>query len=145
MRFRCDGALPRQSHRVCVCCSAIIGTTDFFSLSLAFSLRCLCSCGQEEPTYSALWGDNKAFDEVIISPAMLNEHMPHMVMEGLNKVCLFLFRFVLFSSPCVHARVGWILECWCDGFVWKKKKIMVGVLHQARLKKKSEFVNKHFW
>ncbi|CAK6969774.1 sn1-specific diacylglycerol lipase alpha isoform X3 [Scomber scombrus] len=43
-------------------------------------------CGQEDPTYSALWGDNKAFDEVIISPAMLNEHMPHMVMEGLNKV-----------------------------------------------------------
>uniref|UniRef100_A0A668TKI0 Diacylglycerol lipase-alpha n=1 Tax=Oreochromis aureus TaxID=47969 RepID=A0A668TKI0_OREAU len=40
----------------------------------------------EEPTYSALWGDNKAFNEVIISPAMLNEHMPHMVMEGLNKV-----------------------------------------------------------
>ncbi|KAG7483434.1 sn1-specific diacylglycerol lipase alpha isoform X1 [Solea senegalensis] len=43
-------------------------------------------CGQEDPTYSALWGDNKAFNEVIISPAMLNEHMPHMVMEGLNKV-----------------------------------------------------------
>uniref|UniRef100_A0A3Q2ZNE4 Diacylglycerol lipase-alpha n=1 Tax=Kryptolebias marmoratus TaxID=37003 RepID=A0A3Q2ZNE4_KRYMA len=43
-------------------------------------------CGQEEPTYSALWGDNKAFNEVIISPAMLNEHMPHMVMKGLNKV-----------------------------------------------------------
>ncbi|XP_047218621.1 diacylglycerol lipase-alpha isoform X1 [Girardinichthys multiradiatus] len=43
-------------------------------------------CGQEEPTYSALWGDNKGFNEVIISPAMLNEHMPHMVMEGLNKV-----------------------------------------------------------
>ncbi|CAF99672.1 unnamed protein product, partial [Tetraodon nigroviridis] len=43
-------------------------------------------CGQEDPTYSALWGDNKAFNEVIISPAMLNEHMPHMVMEGLHKV-----------------------------------------------------------
>ncbi|RXN30323.1 sn1-specific diacylglycerol lipase alpha isoform X2 [Labeo rohita] len=39
-------------------------------------------CGQEEPTYSALWGDNKAFDEVIISPAMLNEHMPHVVLEN---------------------------------------------------------------
>lgn len=50
------------------------------------------SCGQEEPTYSALWGDNKAFNEVIISPAMLNEHMPHMVMEGLNKVCVNLSR-----------------------------------------------------
>ncbi|XP_059383070.1 diacylglycerol lipase-alpha-like isoform X1 [Carassius carassius] len=43
-------------------------------------------CGQDDPTYSALWGDNKAFDEVIISPAMLNEHMPHVVMDGLNKV-----------------------------------------------------------
>lgn len=43
-------------------------------------------CGQEEPTYTALWGDNKGFNEVIISPAMLNEHMPHMVMKGLNKV-----------------------------------------------------------
>uniref|UniRef100_A0A672QR60 Diacylglycerol lipase-alpha n=1 Tax=Sinocyclocheilus grahami TaxID=75366 RepID=A0A672QR60_SINGR len=48
------------------------------------------SCGAqppEDPTYSALWGDNKAFDEVIISPAMLNEHLPHVVMDGLNKVC----------------------------------------------------------
>lgn len=60
--------------------------------TVSFSL-CICSCGQEEPTYSALWGDNKAFNEVIISPAMLNEHMPHMVMEGLNKVCFI----------CVHA------------------------------------------
>lgn len=73
----------------CVCVSAPT-TTDRLSPSLF-----LRSCGQEEPTYSALWGDNKAFDEVIISPAMLNEHMPHMVMEGLNKVCFF----------CVHA-------CW---------------------------------
>uniref|UniRef100_A0A8C6P730 Diacylglycerol lipase-alpha n=1 Tax=Nothobranchius furzeri TaxID=105023 RepID=A0A8C6P730_NOTFU len=53
------------------------------SILLAGSSTC---CGQEEPTYSALWGDNKAFNEVIISPAMLNEHMPHMVMKGLNKV-----------------------------------------------------------
>uniref|UniRef100_A0A673JDQ9 Diacylglycerol lipase-alpha n=1 Tax=Sinocyclocheilus rhinocerous TaxID=307959 RepID=A0A673JDQ9_9TELE len=45
-------------------------------------------CGQEDPTYSALWGDNKAFDEVIISPAMLNEHLPHVVMDGLNKQCV---------------------------------------------------------
>lgn len=41
---------------------------------------------QEEPTYFAIWGDNKAFEEVIISPAMLHEHLPHVVMEGLNKV-----------------------------------------------------------
>uniref|UniRef100_A0A672PE31 Diacylglycerol lipase-alpha n=1 Tax=Sinocyclocheilus grahami TaxID=75366 RepID=A0A672PE31_SINGR len=59
-----------------------------FTVSLRFLIPSLSlsSCGQEEPTYSALWGDNKAFDEVIISPAMLNEHMPHVVMDGLNKV-----------------------------------------------------------
>lgn len=68
----------------------------FISLGLTGSLSVspspFFSCGQEEPTYSALWGDNKAFNEVIISPAMLNEHMPHMVMEGLNKVCVNLSR-----------------------------------------------------
>ncbi|KAK2100363.1 hypothetical protein P7K49_021711 [Saguinus oedipus] len=44
-----------------------------------------CCCEQEEPTYFAIWGDNKAFNEVIISPAMLHEHLPYVVMEGLNK------------------------------------------------------------
>uniref|UniRef100_A0A672QRH9 Diacylglycerol lipase-alpha n=1 Tax=Sinocyclocheilus grahami TaxID=75366 RepID=A0A672QRH9_SINGR len=65
-------------------------------------------CGQEDPTYSALWGDNKAFDEVIISPAMLNEHLPHVVMDGLNKVCAFycsfkmlLFTFIIFRKKCM--------------------------------------------
>ncbi|XP_015425296.1 PREDICTED: sn1-specific diacylglycerol lipase alpha [Myotis davidii] len=47
-----------------------------------------CCCEQEEPTYFAIWGDNKAFNEVIISPAMLHEHLPYVVMEGLNKVRL---------------------------------------------------------
>ncbi|XP_072841629.1 diacylglycerol lipase-alpha isoform X1 [Pogona vitticeps] len=45
-----------------------------------------CCCDQEDPTYFAIWGDNKAFNEVIISPAMLHEHLPYVVMEGLNKV-----------------------------------------------------------
>ncbi|OXB71148.1 UNVERIFIED_CONTAM: hypothetical protein H355_014044 [Colinus virginianus] len=45
-----------------------------------------CCCEQEDPTYFAIWGDNKAFNEVIISPAMLHEHLPYVVMEGLNKV-----------------------------------------------------------
>lgn len=46
----------------------------------------LSCCEQEEPTYFAIWGDNKAFNEVVISPAMLHEHLPYVVMEGLNKV-----------------------------------------------------------
>ncbi|GCC33034.1 hypothetical protein chiPu_0011500 [Chiloscyllium punctatum] len=45
-----------------------------------------CCCGQEESTYYAIWSDNKTLDEVIISAAMLNEHMPHVVMDGLHKV-----------------------------------------------------------
>lgn len=68
-----------KSINLCVYLSSIMFNRPYLFLP--------CSCSQEEPTYSALWGDNKAFDEVIISPAMLNEHMPHMVMEGLNKVC----------------------------------------------------------
>ncbi|XP_051987347.1 diacylglycerol lipase-alpha-like isoform X2 [Xyrauchen texanus] len=59
-------------------------------------------CGQEEPTYSALWGDNKAFDEVIISSAMLNEHLPHVVMDGLNKVLETPF----FFSELIPSQVG---------------------------------------
>uniref|UniRef100_A0A3B4E098 Diacylglycerol lipase-alpha n=1 Tax=Pygocentrus nattereri TaxID=42514 RepID=A0A3B4E098_PYGNA len=55
-------------------------------LSIALSASTPLYLPGQDPTYSALWGDNKAFDEVIISPAMLNEHMPHVVMEGLNKV-----------------------------------------------------------
>lgn len=50
------------------------------------SVPSLSCCEQEEPTYFAIWGDNKAFNEVIISPAMLHEHLPYVVMEGLNKV-----------------------------------------------------------
>lgn len=33
---------------------------------------------------------------------MLNEHMPHMVMEGLNKVCFF--------SVCMHRGRGGVFE-----------------------------------
>uniref|UniRef100_A0A671U3X0 Diacylglycerol lipase-alpha n=1 Tax=Sparus aurata TaxID=8175 RepID=A0A671U3X0_SPAAU len=64
---------------------ALSASTPLYPPGRIIHVVCGCFCF-EEPTYSALWGDNKAFDEVIISPAMLNEHMPHMVMEGLNKV-----------------------------------------------------------
>lgn len=51
-----------------------------------WALGPLSCCEQEEPTYFAIWGDNKAFNEVVISPAMLHEHLPYVVMEGLHKV-----------------------------------------------------------
>ena len=45
-------------------------------------------CGRQEPVYQAIWADNRDFDEVLISPTMLNDHMPDNVMEALEKVSL---------------------------------------------------------
>lgn len=49
-----------------------------------------------EPVYQALWVDNADFDEVIISPAMIQDHMPDTVLAALNKVSsTFLFTLPL--------------------------------------------------
>ncbi|XP_046382989.1 diacylglycerol lipase-alpha-like isoform X2 [Ischnura elegans] len=39
-----------------------------------------------EPVYQALWANNTDFDEVLISPVMIQDHMPDKVLEALNKV-----------------------------------------------------------
>lgn len=39
-----------------------------------------------EPVYQAIWVDNMDFDEVLISPAMIQDHMPDTVLAALNKV-----------------------------------------------------------
>lgn len=39
-----------------------------------------------ETTFRALWCDNKDFDEVLISPVMVQDHMPDQVLLALNKV-----------------------------------------------------------
>ncbi|XP_065081564.1 diacylglycerol lipase-alpha isoform X2 [Ochlerotatus camptorhynchus] len=41
---------------------------------------------KREPVYQAIWADNTAFDEVLISPVMLQDHMPDKVLAALNKV-----------------------------------------------------------
>lgn len=41
-----------------------------------------------EPVYQAIWVDNVDFDEVLISPAMIQDHMPDTVLAALNKVSL---------------------------------------------------------
>lgn len=40
----------------------------------------------KEPVYQAIWAQNTDFDEVIISPVMLQDHMPDTVLEALKKV-----------------------------------------------------------
>lgn len=39
-----------------------------------------------EPVYQAIWVENTDFDEVLISPAMIQDHMPDTVLDALNKV-----------------------------------------------------------
>ncbi|XP_062538021.1 diacylglycerol lipase-alpha isoform X2 [Armigeres subalbatus] len=41
---------------------------------------------KREPVYQAIWADNTAFDEVLISPVMVQDHMPDKVLAALNKV-----------------------------------------------------------
>lgn len=41
---------------------------------------------KNEPVYQALWVENVDFDEVLISPVMIQDHMPDKVLDALNKV-----------------------------------------------------------
>ncbi|XP_061192238.1 diacylglycerol lipase-alpha-like isoform X1 [Saccostrea echinata] len=47
------------------------------------SFRC---CQPHQPVYQAIWASNHAFDEVLVSPSMINDHMPDYVLEALEKV-----------------------------------------------------------
>ena len=50
-------------------------------------------CGEGEPVYQAIWAQTTSFDEVLVSPTMINDHMPDKVMDALEKV-RFLFYIV---------------------------------------------------
>jgi sn1-specific diacylglycerol lipase len=43
---------------------------------------------KHEPVYQAIWANNTDFDEVLISPVMLQDHMPDKVLSALNKVSI---------------------------------------------------------
>uniref|UniRef100_A0A8W7Q165 sn-1-specific diacylglycerol lipase n=1 Tax=Anopheles coluzzii TaxID=1518534 RepID=A0A8W7Q165_ANOCL len=40
---------------------------------------------KRDPVYQAIWADNKDFDEVLISPVMIQDHMPDTVLAALEK------------------------------------------------------------
>lgn len=44
---------------------------------------------KRKPVYQALWANNTDFDEVLISPVMIQDHMPDNVLAALNKVVHF--------------------------------------------------------
>ncbi|KAK0167112.1 hypothetical protein PV327_004554 [Microctonus hyperodae] len=41
---------------------------------------------KREPVYQALWAEPSDFDEVLISPVMIQDHMPDSMLKALNKV-----------------------------------------------------------
>ena len=43
---------------------------------------------KREPVYQALWAGPGDFDEVLISPVMIQDHMPDNMLKALNKVSL---------------------------------------------------------
>ncbi|XP_069107342.1 diacylglycerol lipase-alpha-like [Argopecten irradians] len=45
-------------------------------------------CGSGEPVFQAVWAHNTSFDEVLVSPTMINDHMPDNVMDALEKVLI---------------------------------------------------------
>ena len=57
-----------------------------------------------EPVYQAIYADNMDFNEVLISPTMVNDHMPDKVMEALEKVSLGYISCGLFT--CMETDMG---------------------------------------
>ncbi|CAG5121550.1 unnamed protein product, partial [Candidula unifasciata] len=45
-------------------------------------------CSSSKPIYQAVWASNGDFDEVLVSPTMVNDHMPDNVLEALEKVVM---------------------------------------------------------
>ncbi|XP_023290695.1 sn1-specific diacylglycerol lipase alpha isoform X4 [Orussus abietinus] len=56
---------------------------------------------KREPVYQALWAGPCDFDEVLISPVMIQDHMPDNMLKALNKViaCHRMGEFTTCSSP----------------------------------------------
>ncbi|XP_067000117.1 diacylglycerol lipase-alpha [Anabrus simplex] len=48
---------------------------------------------KHEPVYQAVWANTTDFDEVLISPVMIQDHMPDNVLDALNKVVSHSKRF----------------------------------------------------
>ena len=48
--------------------------------------HCFSGCKSSEAIYQAIWASNGDFDEVLVSPTMINDHMPDNVLESLEKV-----------------------------------------------------------
>lgn len=63
------------------------GERELRALSvLILALNCRQMLSKREPVYQALWAGPCDFDEVLISPVMIQDHMPDHMLRALNKV-----------------------------------------------------------
>lgn len=81
--------------KICRFTSSVLNRKRFSCLSL--SLRQVLK--PHEPVYQAIWVDNMDFDEVLISPAMIQDHMPDTVLAALNKVSMMAVVFLTVKCP----------------------------------------------
>ena len=63
-----------------------VHNTDFYMKYFHALRKSLGCCESRQPVYQAIWANNNAFDEVLVSPSMINDHMPDYVLEALEKV-----------------------------------------------------------
>ncbi|XP_066600211.1 diacylglycerol lipase-alpha isoform X2 [Prorops nasuta] len=61
---------------------------------------------KHEPVYQALWAGPCDFDEVLISPVMIQDHMPDSMLKALNKVSAWRDRTILEGSSTAVTTIG---------------------------------------
>ncbi|XP_026669235.1 sn1-specific diacylglycerol lipase alpha isoform X6 [Ceratina calcarata] len=61
---------------------------------------------KREPVYQALWAGPCDFDEVLISPVMIQDHMPDNMLKALNKVSACRDRGVADGDPATRATIA---------------------------------------
>lgn len=65
----------------------------FINISVNISFPIIRSrCKPSSPVYQAIIAENSDFEQVLVSPTMINDHFPDNVLDALRKVS---FQFIL--------------------------------------------------
>ena len=51
------------------------------------------------PLYQAIWADNGSFDTIIVSPSMIEDHMPNTVLDAMQQVCMCSYLLTISNYP----------------------------------------------
>ena len=107
---RCQ-ALSKTCHRwrkVAFLWGFMHECSRFFFISLSIFL----SRKRVDPTFKAIWADNKSFDEVLISKRMVQDHMPDNVLAALTKVRHFPYTPSFFAIALFTSKIFFFFSWW---------------------------------